>query len=634
MPSNGNNTKINEKETYEFKAEIQRVLDIIINRLYKNPEIFLRELVSNAADALNKIKVLQLTSGEEIVEREVELEIKIIVDEDEKTITISDNGIGMSKEEIIKNLGTIAQSGTLQFLEQLEKLPDNSSLIGQFGVGFYSAFMVSEKVTVHSRSYNPEIDPVEWKSGGSGKFTVKKIEKEHRGTDVVLHLKDDSTNNFGKGWQLQSIINRYSDFVNFPIIIDDNGTLLNDGKPVNRQTPIWHTPEKELEDKDYNDFYKQISLDFEEPLHRIKVSADAPIQFKSLLFIPKKRPRSFYSPQADWGLKIYSKKILVQDKSKDSLPDYMRFIHGVVDSEDLPLNVSREVVQTDRTIRRIRNVLVSKLLSEMKKMAEKESDKYIVFWESFGGNIKEGISSEQKDKDKLVELIRVQTSKSEGKWIPLSKYTERMKDEQEKIFYLAGEGIETVKNSSHLDYYSVNDLEVVFFTEPIDSFMLMHLIEYQGKQLQAIDQEAPDFEEKGIDETEEDKEEEEKKPEDKIVVRMKEILDDKVLDVKYSNKLVDNPTRLVGSPGSGIQKVMRYMTEDYQSPKRVLEINKNHPIIKGLKSLVEKGEEKETVESCVLQLFENHLLEEGELSTPVDMIKRINKIITLVLEKN
>ncbi|MFW9991162.1 MAG: molecular chaperone HtpG [Candidatus Odinarchaeota archaeon] len=638
MVSNGTSSEASEGETFEFKAEIQRVLDIIINRLYKNREIFLRELLSNSADALSKLRVIQLTSDEKIHKSDKEeLSIHISVDEDEKTITVTDNGVGMTRDEIITNLGTIAQSGTLQFLEQLKDLPEDASLIGQFGVGFYSSFIVANKVIVRSKSYQPDSQAVEWHSEGTGKFTVKESNKEHRGTDIILHLKDDAVEDFGKGWRLQSVINRYSDFISFPITLDDNGKLLNDGKPVNKQTPIWRVPEENLEDpdKEYNDFYRQISMDFDEPLHRIKVSADAPLQFKSLLFIPKNRQRSLFLPQSDWGLKLYSKKILVQDKSKDSLPDYLRFIHGVIDSEDLPLNVSREVVQTDRTIRRIRKVLMSKILSELKKIAEGDSEKYLEFWTAFGSFIKEGMSTETKEKEKLVDLLRVQTTKSEDKWIPLSEYSDRMKEDQEKIFYLVRENLETAKHSSHLDYYSANDLEVVFFTEPIDNFMLMHLTEYRNKQLQAIDQEIlePEEEQKKEEKKEEKGGDEEvKKPDDKLITKMKELLGDRVLDVRYSDKLVDNPSRLVGSAGLGFQRVMKYMADDYQAPRRVLEINENHFIIKELKLLVKSGQKADTVETCVIQLFENHLLEEGDLRSPVEMIKRINRLMGLALE--
>ncbi|MHA1169061.1 MAG: molecular chaperone HtpG, partial [Candidatus Hodarchaeales archaeon] len=608
-----------EVKTYEFQAEIQRVLDIIINRLYKNQEIFLRELISNSADALNKVKLIQLSSDGEVHDKEADLEIKITADEDEKTITITDTGIGMTREEVITNLGTIAQSGTLHFLEQMNEISEDSNMIGQFGVGFYSAFMVSKKVVVRTRSYKPEAEGVEWASEGSGKFTVKPINKASRGTEVILHLKDDASDFLNK-WRLRTVINKYSDFVNFPVIIEGE----NEGKPINKMVPIWHMADSEVKEEDYKEFYRSISFDFEEPLKRIKISADAPIQFKALLFIPRVRSQQIYTQQADWGLKIYSKKILVQDKSKDSLPEYMRFVRGVIDSEDLPLNVSREVVQTDRTIKRIRKVLVSKILSELKKMANKEKEDYLIFWNAFGPLIKEGITSIETKEDKLVELLRVRTSKSD-EWIPLSEYVDRMKDDQEEIYYLISSDLETAKSSSHLDYYIAKDLEVIFFTEPIDSFMLMHLREYKGKNLVAIDQEAPEpVKEEGEDESDSG-DDEKKDTSDPLIEKFKAVLGDRVLDVKYSSKLVDNPSRLVGSHGSEFQRVMRYMTDDYTAPKKVLEINKDHVIISRLKDLVESDSDtNKKVDMIIKQLFENHLLEDGNLKTLGEYIKRIN----------
>ncbi|MHA2175102.1 MAG: molecular chaperone HtpG, partial [Candidatus Hodarchaeales archaeon] len=348
-----------ESKTFDFQAEVQKVLDILINRLYKNREIFLRELVSNSADALHRARIVMLEEKEGILDPDVELAINISFDEDEGTITITDSGVGMSYDEAVQNLGTIAQSGTLEFLEQLNDSSDMASLIGQFGVGFYSAFIVSSEVTVKSRSYKASEKGIEWRSEGTGKYSVSYVDKADRGTHIILKIKEDAKEFLNK-FKLESTIKKYSDFVGFPIRLGEEDTI------INRQTPIWHQPEDEVKDEEYNEFYRQVSMDFTEPFHKIQLSIEAPIQFKALLFLPNRRDRMMTSSSfQDYGLKLYSKKILIQEKAKDLLPEYFRFVFGVVDSEDLPLNVSREVIQVDRTIRRISKVITGKIIDEL-----------------------------------------------------------------------------------------------------------------------------------------------------------------------------------------------------------------------------------------------------------------------------
>ena len=481
----GTSPKNNSKgRVFKFQAEVQRVLDILINRLYKNREIFLRELISNSADALHRMRITQLETKDPILDPDVELGIKITFDEDENTLTVSDTGIGMTYQEIKTNLGTIAQSGTLEFLEQLEESPDAVNLIGQFGVGFYSSFIVAKEVIVRSHSYPEDSRGVEWRSDGSGKFSVAYIDKPERGTEVILYLKDDAKE-FANKFKLESITKKYSDFVGFPIRIADDDQI------VNRQVPIWYQSD-EVSDEEYNEFYHQISLDWTEPFHRIQLSVDAPIQFRALLFLPKQRNRMMMTSQfQDYGLRLYSKKILVQEKAKDLLPEYLRFVVGVVDSEDLPLNVSREVIQVDRTIRRISKVITGKILDELEKVAEEDEDKYLEWWDQFSVFIKEGITQDEKRRKKLLNSLRVRTSKSEDQFITLAKYFERMPEEQEEILYLLGENIQTLKRSPHLEYYQKLDHEVILFTEPIDNFVVMHVTEFQDKKFKPIDQAEP-----------------------------------------------------------------------------------------------------------------------------------------------
>ncbi|MFX0087965.1 MAG: molecular chaperone HtpG [Candidatus Hodarchaeota archaeon] len=619
----------NEK-TFEFQAEVQKLLDILINRLYKNREIFLRELISNAADALHRARIAQLEDSENIIATDVDPAIQILFDEEENTITVSDNGYGMSYDEVVTNLGTIAQSGTLEFLKSLDKSSDVANLIGQFGVGFYSAFIVSKEVVVQSRSLLKDTRGIEWRSSGSGSFTVSYKEKDQRGTDVILYLKDDAKE-FLNRYKLESIVKKYSDFVGFPIRIGD------EEKPVNRQVPIWHQSTDEVTDEEYNEYYRQVSLDFTEPFHRIHLSVDAPIQFRALLFLPNRRSRMMMtSMYQDYGLRLYSKKILVQERAKDLLPEYLRFIFGVVDSEDLPLNVSREVIQVDLTIRRISKVITSKVLDELSKFAEDEKDeaKYLEWWDQFGVFIKEGITQDEKRRKKLLNLLRFPTSKSEDKLIHLEKYIEQMPESQEEIYYLLGENLQVLKRSPHLEHYEKLDQEVILFAEPIDSFLMMHVSEYKNKQFKPIDQAEP----KPIPPSEEDEkkaeEAEEEEEKDELLTKMSEILGDKIIDIRYTELLTDSPCRLINPAGMGaFSRVLKYMDDSYVPQKKILEVNKEHPLITQLNKVLKEEPDSPLLELCVLQLFESQELAEGILQDPTDMINRVNLLMKEVLQK-
>ncbi|MFW9777679.1 MAG: molecular chaperone HtpG [Candidatus Heimdallarchaeota archaeon] len=602
-------------ETFKFQAEIQKVLDILINRLYKNREIFLRELISNAADALHRFRIKRFEGSEKILDSDEELAIHILFDEDEKTISVIDNGLGMDYEEIIENLGTIAQSGTLEFFNQLEKSTDAINLIGQFGVGFYSSFIVSNEVVVRSRSYKEDAQGLEWKSEGTGEFTVSPYEKSNRGTEVILHLKEDA-NEFLNKFKLEGIIKKYSDFVGFPIRVGD------DEKIINRQTPIWHQAADSLEDKDYNEFYQQISMDFSEPLHRIHFSVDAPIQFRALLFLPSQKNRMMMTNlYSDYGLRLYSKKILVQEKAKDLLPEYLRFVVGVVDSEDLPLNVSREVIQVDRSIRRISKALTSKVLDELEKVADDDENKYLEWWEQFGVFIKEGLTSDQKRKQKLLKHLRIYTSKSTDKQITLDQYLENMPEEQEEIFYLLGENLDTLKRSPHLEHYNKLDLEVILFNEPVDTFVMTHITEYRDKKFKLVDQAEPEPDSE--EEKEEEGETKKKEPEkDKFLSKMLEILGDRVIDVRYTDLLSESPCRLVSPSGTGtFTRMLKYMDENYVPQKKILEINRDHPLIKGL------DPKSPRFPLQTFMLLEGQELLEGTLQNPTDMVSRIHELM-------
>ncbi len=628
MTDNSQNDNSNSVKSYQFQAEIQKLLDILINRLYKNREIFLRELISNAADALHKVRMAQFDESIKILEPETELSIRILFDEDEGTITVSDTGYGMTYDEAVTNLGTIAQSGTLEFLKGLDESSNVADFIGMFGVGFYSSFIVADKVTVRSRTYLAEGEGVEWSSKGTGEFQVRACPKDSRGTDVILHLKEDSREFLNK-YKLETIIKKYSDFVGFPIRIGDEDTI------VNRQVPIWHQSEDEVSDEEYNEYYRQVSLDFTEPFHRIQLSVDAPIQFRALIFLPKQSNRMMMtSLYQDYGLRLYSKKVLVQEKAKDLLPEYLRFVFGVVDSEDLPLNVSREVIQVDRTIRRISKVIVGKIIDELEKIVDEDEEKYAEWWSEFGVFIKEGIIQDEKRRSKLLKLLRVKSYNTKDKLITINTYIENMSTEQEEILYLLGENLQILRNSPHLEPYKKRGQDVVLFDEPIDSFVMMNVIEFEDKKFKAIDQADPepskpkDEEKEGIDE------EEEKEEKDEFLAKMSEILGERVIDIRYTDVLTDSPCRLVNPSGMGaFSRAMRYMDQKFSPTRKILEINPDNSLIVEMKSLFEKEPKSSLLEMCIFQLLDNQEITEGTLENPIELVNRVTQFMLRALEK-
>ena len=634
------NTEV-KGEKFEFQAEIQKLLQIIIHSLYQNREIFIRELVSNSSDALNKLRFEQLTN-ENIYDKEAPLKIDLIFNEKEKILTIADTGIGMTKEEIKFNLGTIASSGSLAFLEQLKSEQDESKsaptdldIIGQFGVGFYSVFMVADKVIVRSKSFKSNTPATEWESEGTGSFVVRDSDKDTRGTEIIIYLKDEDASEYLSEWKLKNIIKKYSDYVPFPIYINKHDAEPKSEEAVNKQESLWRRDPSTITDEEYEKFYQHVSNAYDKPSHRINYSIDAPIQFKTVLFFPEKKNKNLFMPEPEWGLKLYSHNVLIQENSKDLLPIYFRFAKGVVDSEDVPLNVSRETVQLNKVLDRIKKSLTSKVLNEIKRMANKEPDKYKKFWEEFGIFIKEGIASDQANKDKLSKLLRFKSSKlADDEYTSLETYIEHMKNDQDKIYYLLADSMEVAKKSPHLEYFKDKDYEVLLLVEPIDGFIMMSLRDFEGKNFESIDQSTPD--ETKADEKKEEKKEEDKDEFDKLVDKFKSVLGDKVEDVRFTDRLKESPVRLV-NPKSGLgtemQRVYKVMDENFEIPKKILELNKNHGIITGLSSIFKNNNESELVPTVVEQLFENALLQEGFHPKPGSMVPRINQIIEEAVKK-
>jgi molecular chaperone HtpG len=660
-------------ETYEFQAEIQKLLQIIIHSLYTNREIFLRELISNSSDALNKVRFKQLT--EEVYDNLAPFEITVTFNQDEKTLTVSDTGIGMSAVDIKDNLGTIASSGTLSFLESLKNqqaegkdLNDKMSdidVIGQFGVGFYSVFMIADEVIVRSRSFRADDNGIEWKSKGTGTYSIQDYPKEERGTDVIIKLKEEDSSDYLSEWKLKNIITKYSDYVPFPIFLDEDKEEeetkeedvkeeetkeeIKEGeeeetkeeevkeeerKPVNSQTSLWRKQPNEVSEEEYEKFYQHVASAYDKPFYQVHYSIDAPIQFKTLLFFPEKKNRNLFMPEPEWGLKLYSHNVLIQEKSKDLLPVYLRFIKGVVDSEDIPLNVSRETVQLNKVLERIKKSLTRKVISEISKIAKKKPDEYKKFWEELGIFIKEGIASDITNKDKLNKLLRFHSNKiAKDEYVSLDDYIDRMvEDQPSKIYYLLGDSLEVIQNSPHLDYYNEKGYEVLFLPEAIDGFVMMNLRDYEGKNFESIDQATPEEVKKEGEEEKKDVDEESDLG--KLLKSFKDVLGEQVVEVRVSERLRESPVRLVnpaGGFGSEMQRVYRVMDENFEIPKKILEVNKDHSIITGLTSLHTTNSEDELVKATIEQLFENALLVEGLHPEPGKIVPRINMIIDKAL---
>jgi len=608
-------------ETKQFQTEIKQLLSILVHSLYSQREIFLRELISNASDALHRVKFEMLTTSEAL-NPDAELAIRIIADPEKRTLTISDSGIGMTHDELVENLGVIAHSGAAQFIKALQEQqqsPEAIDQIGQFGVGFYSVFMVADEVRVTSRSYLPDEQAWTWASSGDDSYTLMPADKPDRGTSIEIKLKEDAAE-FAADWRIKAIIHQYSDFVTFPIYVNDAP------EPVNRRQAIWRTAPSQVTDEEANAFYKQLAMAFEDPLTRIQVQTDAPVQVYALLFIPAKLDRSLLGLKQDYGLRLYARKIRIQDRNKDLLPGYLRFIEGVVDSEDIPLNVSREMVQSSRVMGTIKSLLTRKVLDKLREMADKEPERYQKFWDAFGLFIKEGVSTEFQDHKKLIPLLRFHSTKSDETPISLADYSARAQPDQKIIYYITGENLAAMKRSPHLEYFSQKDIEVLYFDQPVDAFLPQAIGKYEAFEFQNVDR---------ADVKELDKDADAETPEpgehfDKLAARAKALLGDKIADVRPSRILVSHPARLAAPEGvvdTGIERIRRLMEDDFTAPQMVLELNPEHPIVSNLMQRVGRDEADEIVDAAIEQLYEDALLLEGFHPDPAQMVERIQKLL-------
>lgn len=624
-----------QKETLGFQTEVKQLLHLMIHSLYSNKEIFLRELISNASDAVDKLR-FEALSKPELLEGGAELKIRVSFDKDAKTVTLEDNGIGMSREEVITHLGTIAKSGTADFMKNLSgDQKKDSHLIGQFGVGFYSAFIVAERVEVFSRRAGlAASEGVHWSSKGEGEFEVATIDKADRGTRIVLHLKSGE-DEFADGWRLRNIIKKYSDHIALPIELPKEVTAAEgEEKPevewetVNRASALWTRPRTEVKDEEYQEFYKHIAHDYENPLSWSHNKVEGKLEYNSLLYVPARAPFDLYQREAPRGLKLYVQRVFVMDQAESFLPLYLRFIKGVVDSNDLSLNVSREILQKDPIIDSMKSALTKRVLDMLEKLAKNEPEQYKSFWKNFGQVMKEGPAEDFANKEKIAGLLRfASTQGDDGEQIVgLADYLARAKEGQDKIYYLTGETYAQVKNSPHLEVFRKKGIEVLLLTDRIDEWLMSYLSEFDGKSF--VDVARGDLDLGNLD-SEEDKKaaEEVAKSKEGLVERIKTALGDAVSEVRVSHRLTDSPAILaIGEQDLGLQmrQILEASGQKVPDSKPIFEFNPAHPLVEKLDN--EQSEERFGDLSHIL--FDQAALAAGDsLKDPAAYVRRLNKLL-------
>ncbi|QVW24970.1 molecular chaperone HtpG [Pseudomonas hormoni] len=624
-----------QKETLGFQTEVKQLLHLMIHSLYSNKEIFLRELISNASDAVDKLR-FEALSKPELLEGGAELKIRVSFDKDAKTVTLEDNGIGMSREDAITHLGTIAKSGTADFMKHLSgDQKKDSHLIGQFGVGFYSAFIVADKVDVFSRRAGAAAsEGVHWSSKGEGDFEVATVEKAERGTRIVLHLKSGE-DEFADGWRLRNIIKKYSDHIALPIELpkevaaaDGEETPAVEWETVNRASALWTRPRTEIKDEEYQEFYKHIAHDFENPLSWSHNKVEGKLEYSSLLYVPTRAPFDLYQREAPKGLKLYVQRVFVMDQAESFLPLYLRFIKGVVDSNDLSLNVSREILQKDPIIDSMKSALTKRVLDMLEKLAKNEPEQYKGFWKNFGQVMKEGPAEDFANKEKIAGLLRfASTQGEEGEQVVgLAEYLARAKEGQDKIYYLTGETYAQVKNSPHLEVFRKKGIEVLLLTDRIDEWLMSYLSDFDGKSF--VDVARGDLDLGNLD-SEEDKKaaEEVAKSKEGLVERLKTALGDSVAEVRVSHRLTDSPAILaIGEQDLGMQmrQILEASGQKVPDSKPIFEFNPAHPLIEKLDS--EQSEERFGDLSHIL--FDQAALAAGDsLKDPAAYVRRLNKLL-------
>jgi molecular chaperone HtpG len=623
-------------ETHAFQTEVQQLLHLMIHSLYSNKEIFLRELISNASDACDKLRFQSLTD-KKMLEDEETLGIWIDLDTKKNTITIRDNGIGMTHDEVIQDIGTIARSGTRAFLDKMSKESSaDSNFIGQFGVGFYSCFLVAKEVTLLTRKAGaPASAGVKWVSDGSGEYTVESVERPQRGTEIIITLSKENKE-YAEKFRVKSVVSKYSDHISLPISmlkdpeLDDKGKPKKDQQPewetINKGSALWARPKREITEEEHTSFYTSLTYDPEPPALTIHNRVEGKMEYISLFYVPSKAPFDLWDREQRNGIKLYVRRIFISDDAKTLMPNYLRFVRGLVDSADLPLNVSREFLQQNRDIEKIRAASVKKVLAEFKKLAAKDADKYNALWKEYGRAIKEGLIEDYENKDAITRLVRFSSTHkdSEEQTISLDDYVARMPEKQKAIYYVTADSYNAAKSSPHLEIFRKNEIEVLLLSDPVDEWVVGHLTEFEGKPLKSIAKGELDIDElKGKkDKKESKKKEEALKP---LVEKFKSVLEDRVKDVRLSDRLVDSPSCLIADEhdmGGNMERILQAIGQDAPATKPILEINPEHELVKQI------DVEGDLTEEWAKLLFDQAALAEGaSLKDPSDFVKRMNRLL-------
>ncbi|QLE97818.1 molecular chaperone HtpG [Neptunomonas phycophila] len=629
-----------QKETRGFQTEVKQLLNLMIHSLYSNKEIFLRELISNASDASEKLRYEALSNGD-LYENDGDLKIHVSFDEAAKTVTIEDNGIGMSRDNVIEHLGTIANSGTANFLNQLSgDQAKDSQLIGQFGVGFYSAFIVAKKVDVFTRrAGQPSTEGVHWSSEGEGEFTIESIDKPSRGTKIVLHLKEGEEE-FANGARLRNLVRKYSDHIALPVVMqkeaplgeeqdDEEKTVAEpEDETVNSATALWTRNKADVTDEEYAEFYKHISHDYNTPLTWAHNRVEGNLEYTSLLYVPEHAPYDLWNREAPRGLKLYVQRVFIMDQADQFLPLYLRFIKGVVDTNNLSLNVSREILQKDPNVDKLRTALTKRVLDMLAKMGKNEPEKYAEFWSQFGGVLKEGPAEDYTNREKILKLLRFASTQSEGKepTVSLEDYVGRMQEGQKKIYYVTAENYNTAKNSPHLEIFRKKGIEVLLLTERIDEWMMSHIFDFEGTSFQDVAKGELELDDAASEEDKKAQEEAAKKSEG-LIERLKERLTEKVSDVRVTTRLTESPACLVLNAydmGAQMRQIMQAAGQELPDTKPVFEINVEHPLIQKLDQEVDEDRFGE----LALVIFDQaDLATGGQLDDPASYVARLNKLL-------
>ncbi len=639
---------MSQKETMQFETEIQQLLDLIIHSLYSHKEIFLRELISNASDALDKLK-FESQTNQDLLGDDTELKIRIEVDREARTLSVIDNGIGMTREELIENLGTIAKSGTKAFVEALKEKKESAlELIGQFGVGFYSSFMVAEKVELVTRAAGTD-QAWRWESAGDGSYSIEKSDETRRGTRVTLHLREpgEGDQDYTQEWVIRNIVRKYSDFVIYPIVMeiereevptDDEGKPIEGAKPVKKVTeetlnsmkPIWNKRKSEVSEEEYKEFYKHLSHDWNDPLETIHINAEGILEYNALMYIPAQAPFDLFMPENKSGMQLYVRNVFIMDNCEELLPAYLRFIKGVVDSADISLNVSREMLQHDRVVGKIRKNLVKKVFDTLSGMLGNDREKYLKFWENFGQVLKEGLHTDFENREAIADLLLCASTKGE-ELTTLKEYIDRMPLEQKEIYYITGEDRETLAASPHLEALKEKGYEVLLFTDPVDEWVLQGLFEYQGKKLKSVAKGEVD-----ILPEEEKKEQEEKlkKLEDEfsgLLNFIKKTLDGKVAEVKLSQRLTASPVCLVADENAlsaSMERILKAANQPVPPSQRILEVNPDHELLKQMRELHRRQGESDELKEFAELLYDQAVLTEGsKVASPEQFCARLTRLM-------